>query len=98
MHDCDNPCCVNPTHLRVGSHADNMADMTAKGRRIGTLAGEKNGMSKLTERDVIDMRNMYTAGGWTTYTLADGFGINQALAWRIIRGKAWNHIKEGGNA
>jgi len=59
-HQCDNPGCVNPDHLDVGTHMDNMNDRKIRDRQA---KGSKNGTSKLTEAQVIDMRNKYQAGG-----------------------------------
>ena len=50
-HRCDNPGCVNPDHLFLGTNQDNVADRDAKGRQA-RLRGDCNGMSKLTQRDV----------------------------------------------
>jgi hypothetical protein len=48
MHKCDNPACVNPQHLSLGTHLDNMRDMYSKGRRK-PATGMKNGAAKITE-------------------------------------------------
>lgn len=48
MHQCDNPRCVNPDHLRLGTHLDNMRDMYSKGRRESAV-GMRNGAGKLSE-------------------------------------------------
>lgn len=55
LHRCDVPSCVNPNHLFLGSQAENMADMNAKGR---VSRGEAHGHAKLTETDVLDIRKL----------------------------------------
>lgn len=54
-HICDNPSCVNPEHLFEGTHKDNMRDKHQKGRCVGS-PGKSNGNSKLTEKDVLNIR------------------------------------------
>lgn len=56
LHKCDNPSCVNPDHLFLGSHAENMIDKTIKGRAIGARKGEKHHKAKLTREQVIEIR------------------------------------------
>jgi hypothetical protein len=82
LHSCDQPPCVNPAHLRVGSHADNMLDMTAKERA----------QAKLTGADVGEIRALYAAGGVTQRALASRFGLTQSGVSYIISRKAWAHI------
>jgi hypothetical protein len=59
LHLCDNPSCVNPNHLRLGTTIDNVNDRENKGRG---LKGEKHHQSKLTERDVIEIRKKINEG------------------------------------
>src|SRR4051812_38446928 len=55
LHTCDNPPCVNPRHLRPGSHAENVVDCQQKGRRV-QVNGEQHGMAKLTGEQVAEIR------------------------------------------
>lgn len=70
-HHCDTPACVNPHHLWIGTHADNLEDMTAKGRRV---RGTKVGNSKLTESDVIRIRQ----SSLSQRAIAKEFNISQS--------------------
>ena len=58
LHTCDNPCCVNPSHLFVGTQGDNMADMKDKGR-VAHQRGEINGRAKLTQEEANVIRSSY---------------------------------------
>lgn len=89
MHSCDNPICVNPSHLSLGTPAENSADAAHKGRR---LPGSRNHQAKLTEPQVISMRSLYDRGTWTQKELAHKFDVSPALVNHILNRKAWRHI------
>lgn len=89
MHICDNPSCVNVKHLRVGTHADNVADKIAKKRGND---GSRHGMSKLTEDKVRQIRSLYQNREANQYELAKRFGISQGTISEIINRKLWDHI------
>lgn len=89
MHSCDNRRCVNPKHLSQGTDADNIGDAWLKGR---LQKGERNGMSKLEERDVINIRKLYNSGSATMNQLADRYGVWVPCIWRIIRNLRWKHL------
>ncbi len=93
LHSCDNPSCINPDHLSVGSMKENSEDMVRKGRwRGGSPPGELAGKSKLTEAQVHLIRKMYAEGGVSYRTLAAMFGIaHQNVRLAVIR-KTWAHI------
>jgi hypothetical protein len=93
LHICDTPTCVNPEHLFLGTQADNMRDMYAKGRDYRgpkTTIGEKHGMAKLTEEEVRTLRS-YPKGTSPTL-LADKFGISLTHVWQVRSRKVWRHI------
>lgn len=92
MHLCDNPQCVNPDHLRVGTHAENMADMKRKGRcHSRGLPGERNGFAKLTEPQVHAIRERYAAGN-TQVAIARDLGVDPTTVGLVVRGKRWTHV------
>lgn len=94
-HHCDNPCCVNPDHLFLGTPADNTADMMKKGRdRHRPQVGEKHWKARLTPADVMEMRRLYGAGGVRQVDLASRFGVAQAYVSEIVRGEAWAHLPQ----
>jgi HNH endonuclease len=96
LHSCDNRACVNPTHLFLGTHQDNINDCVAKGRHLvsrNVPKGENQYNAKLTKRKILAIRAAYAKGKLTQYELADRYGIHQAHVWRIVRFKTWRHIQ-----
>ncbi len=93
-HRCDNPPCMEPTHLFVGTHLDNMRDMKAKGRRrpdVGYVKGEAHHSSKLTEGDVRRMRALRVEGATYTVLVAE-FGVSKQTVGDICNHKIWKHV------
>lgn len=105
-HSCDNRKCVNPIHLWVGTHADNVKDRDSKGRRRSSFGekngtkthpervarGEKCGWSKLTEQDVKDIRSERDEGR-TLISIALQYGISQGNACGITKRRTWRHVE-----
>src|SRR5690606_12771334 len=87
-HTCDNRPCVNPDHLFLGTHRDNMDDMDAKQRRRAAV-GEMTSRSKLTRTKVEQIRAMYATGGYLQRELAAQFGISGKQVSVIVNGKQW---------
>ena len=89
-HKCDNTLCVNPDHLFLGTHTDNMRDKVHKGRAYtGEHKGVSNGNAKLTDDDV---RAIRTTKG-TCRELASTFGISPMTVSLIKRRLAWAHVE-----
>lgn len=92
MHICDNPLCVNPAHLRVGTQLDNIKDRDVKGRQVPNMpSGSTNGMHKLTETDVLSIRRLRSTG-WKVGEIAERFGVTHSCISNITTGKSWTHI------
>jgi hypothetical protein len=90
-HTCDNRACVNPHHLFLGTHQDNMSDMKSKGRacRKGRSSkGEANGRTSLTDSDVRRIRSDHRA----LSVVAGEFGITASTVSKIRLGKTWRHL------
>ena len=91
-HHCDNPPCVNPNHLYVGSPMSNVRDMLARGRGRSkgvprpASHGEKNHNAKLSDADVREIRQRYTGVRGEQTLLAQEFGVTQALIHMIVKG------------
>ena len=87
MHTCDNPPCVNPSHLIAGTQLDNMRDMRAKGRD-NYLLGQEHSRAKLTEDDVRAIR----ADKRPRKQIGEQYGISSKTVEKIIYRERWKHI------
>lgn len=87
-HKCDVAICCNPSHLELGTPADNIRDMVSRDRQS---RGEGRTFAKLTEKQVLEIRDLL-AKGYTQTTIAGMFNITQALVSLIKLKKAWKHI------
>ncbi len=89
-HHCDNPLCVNPSHLFVGTQADNLADMRAKRRHN---FGERNGNASLNESTVRAILAAATSGE-SQASIASRFGVCHQTVSLIVTGKRWRHVRD----
>ena len=90
LHRCDNPPCVRPDHLWLGTKGDNVRDMYAKGRGgYHGMPGEANHKAKLTEQQVYEMRAQYRA---LVNSLASRHEVTRSLIRQILIGKVWRHL------
>lgn len=86
LHKCDVRCCVNPDHLYVGDHQQNMDDMNGRGRGR-YFGGEENAFAKLSDQQVTSIRVAYASGKLTQALVAEQFGCSQSLVSKITRGE-----------
>ncbi len=103
-HHCDNPACVRPDHLFLGTAQDNKDDCVAKGRqatgdRNGSrihperlARGEDHGRAKLTEEDVREIRALLASGD-SKSDLGRRFGVTHGMIRHIAAGRSWRHVK-----
>lgn len=90
LHRCDNPPCVRPDHLFLGTHQDNMKDRDEKGRGV-TPKGSGHGMAKLTEDQIPVIRSLRLEG-LTYLKIAERFGVSKDMIYRICKGMNWSHV------
>lgn len=91
LHTCDNPPCINPEHLFLGTQLENMRDMHSKNRNVSSL-GEKHGRSKLTEVEVKQIKNMLLEGRYSHREIGEGFGVTGAAITQIAIGNNWRDV------
>ncbi len=92
LHNCpggDNPACVNPAHLFLGTPDDNMKDAAKKGRMP---RGVTHHNVKLSGDDVAAIRKLYSPRIYSTYMLAKQFGVGQSAIFKIVKHKNWKHL------
>ncbi len=103
-HQCDNPSCCNPSHLFLGTQAENVIDKVTKGRQAKgdthyarlhperLARGTSHGMSKLDEDKVRQIRLEYTGTRGELGMLAKKYGVAKATVHQVVRGRLWSHV------
>lgn len=81
LHRCDNPPCVRPSHLFLGTQSENLIDAVTKGR---------GGTAKLTVSDILTIRDLL-AEGLSQQAVADRFHVSQVTISLVHRGRTWSH-------
>jgi hypothetical protein len=88
-HFCDNPSCVNPNHLWIGTSKENTHD--AIKNRIFPM-GENHWKSRLTETQIKQIRALRNQEGKSLAELSNQFGVTKAHIWQVSVGKSWKHV------
>ena len=89
MHSCDNPKCVNPNHLSIGSHKDNTQDMIAKGRKVVVAPlGNENGKAIINAEIVKAIRESNLSNA----ALGRQFNVSPNCIRGVRTGRTWSHI------
>jgi hypothetical protein len=96
LHRCDNPPCVNPAHLFLGTRQDNVDDMVRKRRHwahrgVPGVRGERHGSAKLRAADVQQIRQRVAAGE-VQQRVAEAYGVSRRLVGMIARRQVWGHL------
>lgn len=89
-HTCDNPKCVNPEHLFIATHKENMEDMVRKGRQV-RIQGSQRWNSKLTEKQVHHIKKLLSKGVGTR-KIAREYGVHHSVIDGIKHGRKWAHV------
>jgi hypothetical protein len=108
LHECDNPKCVNPNHLYLGTKKDNAQDRERRGRgnhavglrygrhtHPGQTRGAKNGRAKLDEHGVQELLRRHFKQGVTKAELAREYSLSKTTVGHIVSGKLWPHVERG---
>lgn len=90
-HKCDNPSCVNPNHLFIGTHSENMQDCLKKGR-WSNRKGSKNSAHKLMEEDVLEIR-VRIKNGESLEKISSDYRVSYQTVYLIKKNKTWKHTR-----
>lgn len=90
-HSCDNPSCVNPLHLWLGTHAENLSDMKAKGR---AARGDRSGTAKLNSQQVSIIKRLLLLDCCSAVELSTLLKVSTATIDSIRNNKSWKHIND----
>lgn len=90
-HTCDNPRCINPAHLVAGTNTDNVQDRVLRGRSHKPI-GILHPRSKLTEADIMAIREAYKKPGVRYKHLAVQYGITEKAVGNIVNKVTWEHV------
>jgi len=90
-HHCDTPACVNPKHLFLGTHLDNMRDASAK-HRIKYAYGTDHPCSKLTNVQARHIRQEHAETGAPYHVLAKRYRVSETTIGRVLRNESWTHV------
>ena len=91
MHSCDNPCCLEPEHLFLGTQAENIADMDRKGRRK-TPIGSQHSSAKLNESLIPKIRKRLVSGE-TCAAIGRDYKVTEETIRAIKKGRIWTHVQ-----
>lgn len=90
-HHCDTRACIRPSHLFLGTPADNNADMHKKGRNV---RGERTAKAKLTAAKVRQIRALWRPRKVSARYLGARFGVSERQVWNVLKRTSWNHVAE----
>lgn len=96
LHKCDNPSCVNPEHLFLGTQKDNIDDMVSKSRNVPQteqpkMRGEDHPHSKLTKKEVKEIRNKYMPYKYSYAKLGIEYNVSESTIREIVYGNNWSY-------
>ena len=89
LHECDNPGCVRPEHLYLGTHADNMRDKAERGRAASSRRGMGHPNARLSDEQAVEIRRRWVADGIRQKDLAAQYGVSQSTIWNVIHGERY---------
>lgn len=90
LHTCDIPLCCNWNHIYIGDTKQNVQDKVERNRQI---KGVQSSQSVVNDNKVLQLRRLYSSGGWTQADLCYVFGVSTTIVNRIINRKDWTHVQ-----